>query len=151
MKNQSNFGIIQIIRRISFAAAIVLCTVLCFVLCGCDVENLSSLSEFSKAYTGEYDCTHASLAGEDLLEEYAHVKLALDKGGVFRLTAQKKRGTMQSVYGRYDYDEESGEITFSANLFGRKLDKTCKMQNGSFTICQSLRGKELVLKFEVAG
>lgn len=137
-----------IIRKIAALAAVL--ALLC-VFCACDVNELSSLREFSRAYAGEYECFEATLGGKDLLDKTRFVHLSLERDGTFTVSAKNKAGLSAEKSGSYEYDEESGVLTFRAEHGGKRYEKRAELKNGAFTISHSLGGRELVLKFRVKG
>lgn len=136
----------KIIRK---TAALAACIFLSAALCACDVQSLSTLREFSRTYLGEYECVEATYGGTDLLYLCRYVHLTLEKDGTFTVAAKSKAGFSEEKSGRYLYEEESGTLTFYAEYGGRQYEKRSVLERGAFTLSHSLKGRELVLKFQV--
>ncbi len=134
----------KIIRKGAVLAA---CIVIFAVFCGFKVSELSSLREFSSPYLGEYECTEALLGGKDILKMFKTVTLTLEKEGRFTIVAKSKAGVRSEKSGTYAYEEETSELVFRAERKGKTYEKRAKLENGSFTVSQSLSGRELVLRF----
>lgn len=138
-------------KIIQKTAAIAVCIILCAALCACDVNDMSSLKEFSRTYEGEYECVEATLGGTDLLSMCRFVHLRLEKDGTFIVAAKSRAGIGGEKQGEYAYDAQSGELIFRAEHGGKQYEKRCLLRSGEFTIAHSLSGRELVLKFRVKG
>lgn len=147
-KSKQKAGLRNIIRK---TAAIAACLLLACALCGCEVNEMSSLREFSRAYLGEYECVEATLAGRDLLGLCRFVHLTLGKDGTFTVSAKSKTGISAKKTGGYEYDLETEELIFTAEHGGKRYEKRVPLVKGAFTVTHSLGGRELVLKFRVKG
>ena len=89
---------------------ILLLTVLCalFLFCACEkVEDMGSLPDITKPYTGEYVLKNLTLGGEDFTEKFDFVKLKLGYDGKFRLSYKEKDGQEGSYAGEYEVDRKS--------------------------------------------
>lgn len=75
------------------------------------------------------------------------ITLELKPGGTFVLIAKPKIGPPVTQQGNYNFDEKERTISMSA-VYGKKTyKKTVKLDKGSFTVSQSLGGRELIMKF----
>ena len=124
----------------------ILLTMLCalFVLCACEkVEDMGSLSDLSKPYTGEYTLKKLSLGGEDYMDKFDSVKLTLTYDGGFKLTYKEKDGQSGSYAGEYKVSTERKEITLFSQAGLRTVKRTFPMEKGSILIDLNL-GKKLL-------
>ena len=135
-------------RKKSFIA--ILLTMLCvlFILCACErVEDMGSLPDITKPYTGEYVLKKLTLGGEDYTEKFDSAKLSLDYGGEFKLTYKDKDGHTGSYGGEYEVSTEREEITLSSKAGLRTVSRTFPMKNGSILIDMNLGGRLLHAEF----
>lgn len=88
------------------------------LLCGCDVSSMSTLSDISKPFVGEYACGRLLLNGEDVLPQYEYVKLSLDYDGSFGLSFCGVDGNEDEYHGGYRVltNDEQIEFTFEEGL-----------------------------------
>lgn len=112
-------------------------------LCGCNVENMSSLTEISKPYVGIYECEELSIGGVEQREAYKKLKLELDAEGRFALTYATTEGQKGEYHGHYKIDPENEEITFYSYAARRSHTFVFPMKNGSISIDYNLGGKLL--------
>ena len=129
---------------------ILLLTVLCalFLFCACEkVEDMGSLPDITKPYTGEYVLKNLTLGGEDFTEKFDFVKLKLGYDGKFRLSYKEKDGQEGSYAGEYEVSTERKEITFSANAGLRTVKRTFPMENGSILVDLNMGTKLLHAEF----
>ncbi len=135
-------------RKNRFVA--VLFTILCalFVLCACEkVEDMGSLPDISKPYTGEYLLQKLTVGGEDFTEKFESVKLNLGYDGKFKLSYAEKEGKRGGYAGEYEVSLEREEITFSANTGLRTVRRTFPMKDGSIFIDLKMGSKLLHAEF----
>lgn len=128
----------------------ILLTVLCalFLFCACEkVEDMGSLPDLSKPYTGEYVLKKLTLGGEDYTEKFESVKLELDYDGEFELTYKEKDGQEGSYSGEYTVSTEREEITLSSKAGMRSVSRTFPMKDGSILIDLKLGTKLLHAEF----
>ncbi|MDE6412091.1 MAG: hypothetical protein K2L02_06145 [Clostridia bacterium] len=128
----------------------ILLTVLCalFLFCACDkVEDMGSLPDLSKPYTGEYVLKKLTLGGEDYTDKFESVKLELDYDGEFELTYKEKDGQEGSYEGEYTVSTEREEITLSSKAGMRSVSRTFPMKDGSILIDLKLGTKLLHAEF----
>ena len=129
---------------------VLLLTVLCalFVLCACEkVEDMGSLPDLSKPYTGEYTLKKLTLGDKDYTENFESVKLTLKPDGKFTLTYEEKEGQSGGYSGEYEVSTEKQEITFSSKSGLRSVKRTFPMKKGSILIDLNLGGKLLHAEF----
>ena len=118
------------------------------LLTGCegDVSEMSTLSELSRPYVGEYRCDTLTLAGEDMLSAFEYVRLELAYDGEATLSWQSAEGGRGEYTLRYEADPEAGRITF--HVPGQAgAGRTFPMEKGSVRLWQNLGGRCLYARF----
>lgn len=118
-------------------------------LCACNVSAMSSLSDISRPYTGEYQCEKLFLGSEDLTENFEYIKLALGYGGDFKLSYRDNRGREGGYSGEYSVSEEKKEITFKGKVGLRNAESSFPMEKGAILIDFNFRGKLLHAEFRM--
>lgn len=132
-------------KRILCALAALLCL---FALCSCGkVEEMSSLYEISRPYTGEYVCERLLLGGEEYTEKFDYIKLKLGYNGKFTLTYRDAEGREGSFRGDYEMKETGDEITFTARTGLRSVSRTFPVENGAILMDLTLGQKLLHAEF----
>lgn len=122
-----------------------------FSLCtmaGCEVEELGSLEELSRPYTGVYTCERLMLGDEELTEQYK-LSLELEYGGDFTLTYAPKGGKKTEWSGTYVVDVDREEITMSAIQGMKTLSRTYRMEDGAILIDGNFYGKNFFAQFRM--
>ena len=115
----------------------IILTMLCalLVLCACEkVEDMGSLPDLSKPYTGEYALKKLTLGGEEYTDKFEHVKLNLGGDGKFTLSYKEEKGQSGSYQGEYEVNLEKQEITLSSKAGLRTVERTFPMENGTIYI-----------------
>lgn len=132
-------------RSLVLFALIMLCAFsVCLAGCEADLAKMSTLGELSRAYAGEYRCETLTLAGEDMLGEFAWIRLDLDYGGQAKVFWKRASGGGGEYSLHYRADPEKGQITFHAPAGG---SRTFSMQNGTVRIDLLLGGRYLYALF----
>lgn len=117
-------------------------------LAACGIDTTTSLKDITKPYIAQYECTAATLGGDDLLEEFDYIRITfLDEKEMELSFKQKGKEKRAKTFG-YIYDEDSGEITADGSALGVKIKERTIIKDGAFTVNLPLGGKELILKFE---
>ncbi len=125
-------------RRVLFATLCLLSST--FSLSGCDVSRMSTLSEISKPYVGEYRCEQLTIGGRDLLPE-EELRLELKSDGKFRVFfAGNRRGEAE---GEYFVSPDGNTVTFS--LDGKSYP--FPIERGGILVRFPLGSQLLVAKF----
>lgn len=114
-------------------------------LCGCDVNELSSLREVSRPYAGEYKCTRLQLGGENLLDRYEYLKLNLGYGGNYRLFYRATDGNEGGFEGKYLMKED--QITFFSEEGGEEKSFVFPYRKGAVEMLLTFREKPLLAEF----
>lgn len=115
----------------------------CALFCGCNVSEMSTLSDLSKPYVGFYECDKVQLGGEDMTEQFDYIRLELDYGGDFSLTYRSTDGNEGGYQGTYETDTEAGEITLRAKTGLVSKSFTFPMEKGKIYVDYMLNGKLL--------
>ena len=123
-----------------------LCALLLFSACE-KVEDMGSLPDLSKPYTGEYTVKKLTLGGQDYTENFEFLKLTLKADGQFMLNYKEKDGQSGGYSGEYEVSTEKQEITFSSKAGLRSVKRTFPMEKGSIFIDLNLGGKLLHAEF----
>ena len=118
-----------------------------FVLCGCEVENMSSLPDLSRPYLGVYECEELSLGGEDMTQKFEFVRLELLYGGNFQLSYRTATGSEGGYSGEYEMKEDN--ITFTAQYGVLRRSFTFPVEKGSIFIDYNLNGRLLHAQFKM--
>ena len=118
-----------------------------FVLCACNTEDMGSLSDLSKPYAGQYECTTLTLGGEDQTKRFEYIRLELDSKGSFRLSYRTTEGSEGSYGGTYEMDTETNEITFTAKTPLRSVSRKFPVEKGKICIDLNFQGRLLHAEF----
>lgn len=109
---------------------------------GCSVDEMSSLPEITKPYTGVYECESLMLGGRDFLPHFEKLYLELEPSGSFALhySADGRKGGYE---GKYERNEEEQTITFYSYVGRRAQAYTFPMQKGKIYVEYNLGGQLL--------
>ena len=132
-------------RSLVLFALIMLCAFgVCLAGCEADLAKMSTLGELSRAYAGEYRCETFTLAGEDMLGEFAWIRLDLDYGGQAKVFWKRTSGGEGEYSLDYRADPEGEQITFYPPAGGARA---FPMQGGTVRIELLLGGRYLYALF----
>ncbi len=126
-----------------------LLTCCALLLCGCDVNEMTTLKELSRPYTGEYQCKTLRLGDEDLLPMFESLRLGLDGNGTFELCWRDTFGGEGSFAGDYKLSEEEETITLSAVRGGRERTFVFPYEHGAVQIGLLFGGKPFYAEFSM--
>ena len=104
---------------------------------------MSSLTELSRPYVGEYICEELRFGAEDLLGGFEYVRLPLGPDGAAQLPWRSAEGGAGAVALQYEMREES--ITFSQE--GRMGAYTFPVEQGAIVIMHNLGRRMLFARF----
>ena len=110
---------------------------------GCNVNEMGSLSDLTKPYSGLYECESIMLGGTELTEKFEKLYLELGYGGDFTIVYRGADGVKGEFGGKYTVDEEKEEITLSAPLGRRSVSYTFPMKNGKIYCDYNFGGRLL--------
>lgn len=119
-----------------------------FGFAACDTEELGSLEDLSRPYTGVYLCEELTLSGEDALESFEYIRLELKYGGDFTVGYKTKSGSAGALSGDYEMDTVKEEVTFRAKQGLRTVSRTYPVENGSILVEENFLGRLLYAKFK---
>ena len=119
------------------------------VFCACDVEEMSSLSEFSRPYSGVYTCEKLSLGGEDMLGHFDRLELELEYGGSFKLSYETAAGLKGEYTGEYSVSPEGDKIELKLRRGRSDAKRTFVFEDGKVCIDTSLGGRLLHAEFSL--
>ena len=125
------------------------CSMAVFLLAGCETENLSSLKDISRPYTGVYECEKISLGDRDMTDKFEKLTLELKPDGTFTAAYETAEGRQGSYSGAYALDTEKGEIVLSAKQGTRTGSFTFPYEKGTIVIDRNLFGTPLHAEFSM--
>lgn len=108
-----------------------------------------TLKDITKPYLGEYECESVTLGEKDYLENFAFIRLELEKGETFVLRYKTKDGQTGEEKGTYVYDDREHAICLSMGKNGewkRKIPIKKGKLNLSFPIGTQLFSMEFKQK-----
>lgn len=120
-----------------------------FVLSGCNVSEMSTLSDLSKPYVGLYECEQIQLGSKDMTERFEYIRLELTYGGDFELTYRSREGNEGGYGGTYSVDTAAHKITLTANAGFVRRSFTFPMENGKIYADHTVQGKLLHAVFSM--
>lgn len=136
-------------KKFIFRAAMAVCFLAAlFCLSACEAEDLGSLKDISRPYTGMYQCETITIGGRDMTEKFEELSLELKGNGTFEISYLTADGNEGAYGGTYAVDEEKGEITFSAKQGARSRAFTFPYEKGSVRMDYNLFGSLLHAEFK---
>ncbi len=127
--------------------AVIAAAALCALFAACTIDTSGSLKELSNPYVNQYECTSATLGGEDILGQFDYIRVLLTDESNMQIQYKRKGQSAHSENCRYRYDEETHELTAEAGILGFKLRESVKIENGQFTLTIPISGRQLIMKF----
>ncbi|MCD7728570.1 MAG: hypothetical protein LUI60_01485 [Clostridia bacterium] len=117
-----------------------------FAACGLDATT--TLKDLTSPYIARYECTQATLGGDDLLQDYEYIRITILDEKEMELSFKQKDGKVKAKTFGYTYDKESGEISAEQGALGVEIRERAVIKDGSFTVSFPLGTKQLILKFD---
>ena len=114
---------------------------------GCSVDEMSTLPDISKPYTGVYECQSLTLGGQDYSEKFDKLYLNLKYDGTYTLVWRGVNGEKGETTGQYKVDCEAEEITLYGYSRLHARSYTFPMQKGVIAIRYNVGGKLLNAEF----
>ena len=135
------------VRLVPLFFVFCLCSLCCLTLPACEgsVYEMSSLTELSRPYVGEYACEELRLGEEDMLDRFEYVRLTLGPDGDAQLTWRTMEGGEGATLLYYEMRE--GSITLSQA--GRMGAHTFPVEQGAIVITHNIIGRMLYAKFRM--
>ena len=123
-------------------AALALCAAL---LTGCEggVSEMSSLTELSRPYLGEYVCERLLLAGEDVLPAFGELRLTLTPAGEACFSWTTKEGAAGTCRLPFEAQPDEGRLL----LVRGNVRYACRLEEASVRLGTSLGGRYLYAQF----
>lgn len=121
---------------------------LCFTLvgaCGCDVKNMSSLSDLTKPYAGLYECKTLTLGSEECKEDFCKLGIELKSNGEYIFFYKGINGETARETGEYQADDGAETIVFTPKC--EKYPRTYALRKGVIYIDHVYGGKHLHAEF----
>lgn len=112
---------------------------LCMTFSACDGAELSSLSEVSRPYAGEYVCVRLRIAGEDRLSGFDRIVLSLGRDGGFTFSYRKTDGGNGEYRGKYA--PEGNFLRFTADDGGRERSFAATYERGEILFLYNFAGR----------
>lgn len=104
-----------------------------------------SLTDVTKPYLGEYECTQAKLDERNYLPFFSYIKLELKKDKTFTVSYKELGGKKKELKGEYDYHSKRKVLVFKAKEgFKREIP----LKDGEFSFVLPFGEKTLRLTFE---
>lgn len=125
-----------------------ICSILLLLLPACDVRNAGSLKSLTRPYIAQYECTEATLGGENLFDTYEYIEIILVNKEEMQLIYKPKNGEKHTVEGTYTFNMDTRELTADIGILGYKFRESAKVEHGKFTISKAIGAKQLVMKFK---
>ena len=130
------------------AAAVAIAAFALICCCAFAVDPDSSVKEITKPYACTYECTRATLNGEDLLGGYEYLRVTLEKSGALIVESKKQGGAAHKLQGNYTFDDKTRELTANIGILGAVRSHRTVLENGKFTIKMPVMSKQLIMIFE---
>ena len=118
-----------------------------FACTGCNVNEMSSLRAITRPYAAEYKCKRLQLGGDDLLGNYEYLKLDLRADGNYRFFWRDSSGAEDEYTGKYEMDEQTSRVRFSAPAGGEERSFEFPYEKGAVSIQLVFNEKLLVADF----
>lgn len=132
-------------RRVILSAILLIGSLTVFT--GCDLNSMTTLSEISRPYVGEYECKTLRLGAEDMTVRFESVKLNLKYDGEFILSYKGKSANKGEWSGRYRVSPDGDEITLSVKESARTVERTFPIDKGTIIVDWNFAGKLLHAEF----
>lgn len=130
-------------------SSVVLFTTLCLLLCAFKVDGQSSVKSLTHPYINTYECTHARLGDEDLLEKYEYFKIIFLDTKQLKVSFKRKDGKRHDYVCDYTYDDKTREFSAQIGILGFTFKQKTVIENGKFTVSMPILFKQLYMLFEV--
>ncbi len=118
-------------------------------LTACDAEEMGTLSDLTRPYTGFYECEEIALGGKDMTEEFEKLSLELRHDGSYALSYRTVDGNEGGYTGNYSVDPEKGRITFTGKQGMRTASFSFPYEKGAIRMDYNLFGTMLHANFRM--
>ncbi len=118
------------------------------ILSACDAREAGSLKSITRPYIAHYECTEATLGGEDLLDKFEYIEIVLVDKEEMQLIYKPKEGKKSKIKSNYSFNLETRELTADIGIYGYRFRESTIVENGKFTVTKTIGEKQLILKFK---
>lgn len=108
-----------------------------------------AIARFIQPYIGEFTCQKLQWGENDLLKNYEKITLTLQPKGKGLLVMIPKKAKRSSQKVQYSYDYTTKQIHFKLDSIKGNELVTMPLQNGKFSIVQTILEKPLYIEFEL--
>ena len=115
--------------------------------CGCDVKEMSSLSDLTKPYAGLYECKTLRLGGKECKEDFKKLCIELKSDGTYEFYYKDLNGEQKRETGEYAADGGAAKIVFTPKE--QKYPRTYALRKGVIYIDHVYGGKHLHAEFSM--
>lgn len=126
----------------------VFCALLLVLLPACDARKTGSLRDITRPYIAQYECTEATLGGDDMLEKFDYIEIYLANKNNLEIIYKPKNGERKIVKAPYKFDLSTRELSAEIGILGHKFRQAVKVENGKFTVSKTIGKKQLIMKFK---
>lgn len=126
----------------------VFCTFMLLLLPACDAREAGSLKSITRPYIAHYECTHATLGEENILEKFDYIELVLVDRQKMEFIFKPKDGERHVIECDYTFDVNTRELTAEIGIYGYRFRESTIVEHGKFTIAKALGSKQLIMKFK---
>lgn len=118
-------------------------------LCAFKIDTSSSIKSLTHPYINTYECTFASLGGENLLDTYEYFRITFLDAKELEISFKKFNGKRHAYKCNYTCDDETGELEAEIGILGFRFKQKTKIRNGKFVLSMPILTKQLIMKFAV--
>ncbi len=126
----------------------VFCSMFLLILSACDAREAGSLKSITRPYIAHYECTEATLGGENLLDKFEYIEIVLVDKEEMQLIYKPKDGKKSKIKSNYIFNLETRELTADIGIYGYRFRESTIVENGKFTVTKTIGEKQLIMKFK---
>ena len=134
-------------KKFLFLTAVI--ALLLLILPACDARNIGSLKSITRPYIAQYECTSATFGEDNLLEKYDYIEIVLVNKNDMEILYKPKNSKQRVIETTYSFNTETSELTASIGILGYRFKDTVKIENGKFTVKQTIARKQLIMNFQM--
>lgn len=118
------------------------------ILPACEARSLGSLKTITHPYIAQYECYEATLGDDNILDNYDYIRIILADMEELNIEYKLKNGERRVVQGKYEFNQDTRELTADIGIFGYKYKHSVNIINGRFTISKPIGTTQLIMKFQ---
>ena len=99
-------------------------------------------------FRSHYECTEATLGGENLLDKFEYIEIVLVDKEEMQLIYKPKEGKKSKIKSNYTFNLETRELTADIGIYGYRFRESTIVENGKFTVTKTIGEKQLIMKFK---